>query len=182
MLIFTKELSVEKIDVYGEEGWVNIPNHVRNKYKFLEAIAESIQITGCDPIKVTVSNQGLLVAGPSGVNRLQAVIKVLKWTAVPALICCEKVPAFIDDYEVVASDEQLRSYFSRRPKRLKLVRSESGKVLSYDHYSGSLFPDDVRKNWVGKPDTVDRMYRLAVEERRANGTIDEKPYDSESPN
>ena len=117
---FVPDFPINKITNDGHDGWIDIPNHPRNIYGYLDIILEHIENTNyIEPIKISYHNSTDISCGPNGVSRLYALTHIKKLTTIPA-IASINIDHLIDldniqDKVEITSAEQLRSYFLLEP-------------------------------------------------------------------
>ena len=101
----------------GMDGWINIPNHPRHQYGFLDAILEHIDNTGhIDPICVTIHSIREVYAGPSGVARLYALTHKRNYSHIPAIVSTpEYYEWFGEGVEEIKSPEDIRKHLLLEP-------------------------------------------------------------------
>lgn len=167
---YIKNFPIDKIDVDGREGWVDNPNSLKNRYQFLEAIAEHITNCGyCEPIRLVESDE-IISAGPAGVSRLQSVIKILKWKTIPGLLICRNLPEWCEHLDeqplLMTSKDMIRSFFDREPLRL-----DFNDIEGYMLYNGAPQPDIAERTMKVSQETKQRMIELFTIERTQDGTL-----------
>lgn len=169
-IYFVPEFPTNKITSDGREPWVDDPNSLRMRYKYLEAIAEHVQHPrgGCDPIQMKVGHE-TVSCGPAGVSRLIAVTRILNWKSVPAILVCRELPKYIQQATKIKDKEHLLSFFSRKPKKLQINRDGS-----FDLYNGAPQPKEVLKTFKACPETIQRVVELFTIERTNSGDLE--PY------
>lgn len=114
---YVPNFPVNKITDDGRDGWIDMPNHPRNRYRVLDAILEHIDNTNhIDPIKIRIPVAGQVQAGPQGVARLYALRYIRNYTHVPAIVCSpEYFEWFGQDVVEIKDSEQVRSYLLLEP-------------------------------------------------------------------
>lgn len=114
---YVPNFPVSKVTVDGRDGWINIPDHPKNKCGFLEAILEHIDNTNyIDPIRIVVHNEKDIQVGPAGTSRFHALRHLRNYTHVPAIVSTIKhYDWFGKDVVEIQNKEQLRSYFLLEP-------------------------------------------------------------------
>lgn len=112
---FVANFPIDRITDSGEEGWYYDRNHLRNQYRFLDAIIEHISNTFCEPVQITMRCDGSVVAGPSGVTRLYALSTLCGWETIPAIVSTTTKPRWLDTSVPVTSVKALRSHYRLEP-------------------------------------------------------------------
>ncbi len=125
---FVPNFPVNKITSDGRDGWINDPNHIKNRCEFLESILEHIDNTNhIDPIRVIIYNENDIQAGPSGTSRLYALTHLRNYTHVPVIVSSKQhYNWFGDNTEEINTKEQLRSYLLLEPSDYRI--EEDGKA------------------------------------------------------
>lgn len=108
---------VSKVTDDGRDGWINMPEHPKNRYRFLDAILEHIDNTNyIDPIRITIHDERQVQVGPAGTSRFHALRNLRNYTHVPAIVSTTEYFNWFGDGVVEIKDkEQLRSYFLLEP-------------------------------------------------------------------
>lgn len=154
-----------EINCLGEELWVHNAQSLRIKYQFLEAIAEHVTNTYCEPIMLTLTN-GHTSAGPAGVSRLWAMIHILNWTHIPAfLTTSDCLPPYVKHARLLTTTDQVCEYLQRTPKRITL--DDSGLII----YNGAPQPLEAAMTMQVSDQTRQRMVELFTIERTRDGTL-----------
>ncbi len=158
---YVKELPIDRITDRGEEGWYQMPQHLRYQYDFLGAILEHIDNTFCEPIQITVRDDGSVVAGPSGVTRLYALRTLRGWTTIPAIVSTTMIPDWLDVSNPVTGREQLRSYYRLEPADYGFA--EDGRAYHRNH---NPHPEQVNETMVVAETTTKRIITMLEEEAK----------------
>lgn len=158
-IFYVKEFPIERLTDRGTSGWHAMPNHTRNRYRFEDAILEHIDNTFCEPIQVLIRDETQIVAGPSGVARLHALIHKRGWTHIPAIVSTLITPDWLDISTPVTTKEQLRSYYRLEPKDYGF--SENGAAY---HLNQNPNPEQMRETFVVSQETLERMLNMLKEE------------------
>ena len=114
---YVPKFPISYITQDGMDGWINIPNHPRHQYGFLDAILEHIDNTGhIDPICVTIHSMREIYAGPAGVARLYALTHKRNYSHIPAIVSTHKYyDWFGEGVEEIKSPEDIRKHFLLEP-------------------------------------------------------------------
>jgi len=158
---YVAEFPIAQITNRGEEGWYQLPQHIRYQYDFLGAILEHIDATGCEPIHITMRADGTVAAGPSGVTRLYALRTQRGWQTIPALVSTGVTPAWLDVSAPVGTVAQLRAYYRLEPADVGLATD--GRAYHRNHNPN---PQQVAATMVVSDDTRARIITMLEEEAR----------------
>jgi hypothetical protein len=147
---------VNKITVDGRDGWINVPNHPKNKYKFLDAILEHIDNTNhIDPIRIVIHDENQVHVGPSGTSRLYALTHIRNYKYVPAMVSTTKYyDWFGDDIVEIKTKEQIRSYLLLEPVTYEL--EPDGKIWWHNENPNE---SQIRKTFKVSNDTIERILK-----------------------
>ena len=115
---YVPKFPISYITQDGMDSWINIPNHPKNQYRFLDAILEHIDNTGhIDPICVTIHSIREVYAGPSGVVRLYALTHKRNYTHVPTIVSTHKYyDWFGESVKKINDPEDIRKRLLLKPK------------------------------------------------------------------
>jgi hypothetical protein len=160
-VFYVKEFPIARITDCGEEGWYQMPQHLRYRYDFLGAILEHIDNTFCEPIQITMRDDRTVTAGPSGVTRLYALRTLRDWISIPAIVSTTSTPEWLDVSEPVTSREQLRSYYRLEPADYGFT--EDGRVYHRNYNPNS---EQVAATMVVRDDTKARVIAMLEEEAK----------------
>jgi hypothetical protein len=162
---YVPNFPVHKIHRTGEDGWVHIPNHPKNKYKWLNAVLELIDNTGViDPVQIVINNENDVTSGPCGANRLHALMTIRKVEFVPALVTTDKYyDWFGEGVEEIKTKEDILKYFRKEhlPDECSL---EDGRV--YWRTNNVYDPQKIISNMMVSQKTKDRLLKMIEEEKR----------------
>ena len=156
---YVKEFPIEKITDLGTSGWHNMPNHTRSRYRFDDAVLEHIDNTFCEPIQILMHDERQVVAGPSGVVRLHALIHKRGATTIPAIVSTKVEPDWLDTSEPVVSLEQFRGYYRLEP--MSIGFDEDGKAY---HHNFNPNPEQLMETFMVSDETKERMLAMLKEE------------------
>lgn len=172
---YIKEFPISKLTNHGEEGWTRDPYHIRNRYKYLEAIVEDIETSGIfEPVIVTQFNNDFC-PGAHGVNRLAAIIRHTDRKTFPAILNTNEVL----DAPLVTTKEQLQTYYKRNlldPKVAEVNFTQNGIQISS---WGSFSVDQIEKSFSASDNTKERVIDLFAVEHLHNMTLDIENTDPE---
>ena len=158
---YVAEFPIDRITDAGEEGWYQMPQHLRHQYDFLGAVVEHIKNTECEPVQVTMRADGTVAVGPSGVTRLYALRTRLGWTTIPAIVSTTTIPDWLDLTTPVTSVEQFRQYYQLEPAELGF--QADGKAYHRNHNPN---PAQVIETFKVSPATKDRVLAMLEEEAK----------------
>jgi hypothetical protein len=162
---FVKNFPVNKITQTGEDGWCHKPNHVKNKYGWLDAILELIDNTKTiDPVQIIIHHEKDIKSGPSGANRLFALMTKRQITHVPAIVSTDKLyDWFGDEFEEINTKEDILKYF--RPEHLpEEYFLEDG--IAFWRTKNVYDPEKIIKNMKVSDETKNRLLKMIEEESK----------------
>ncbi len=152
---YVEQFPIDKLTDRGTSGWHSRPEHTRSRYRFDDAILEHIDNTFCEPIQVLMRAPGQIVAGPSGVVRLHALIHKRNWNHIPAIVSCDFEPDWLDTSVSVTTKEQLRSYYRLEPRDCGF--EPDGRAL---HHNFNPSPEQVVETLEVSPETKERVLAM----------------------
>ncbi len=116
-IYYVPKFPVNKITIDGRDGWIDIPNHPKNQYRFLDAILEHIDNTNhIDPIRIVIHHENDIQAGPSGTSRLYALTYLKGYTHIPAIVSTSQYFSwFGNDVVEIKTKDQIRRYLLLKP-------------------------------------------------------------------
>ena len=156
---YVREFPVAHIADRGESGWHQNPNHVRNRYRFEDAVLEHIDNTFCEPIQILIRNEKEIAAGPSGVVRLHALATLRGATVIPAIVSTAIVPSWLDTSVPVTTLEQFRSYYRLEPADYGF--EADGRAYHHNHNPN---PAQVAETFAVSDATRERIIAMLREE------------------
>lgn len=113
---YVSKFPVSKVTDDGRDGWINMPDHPKSRYRFLDAILEHIDNTNhIDPVKITIHNERQVQVGPAGTSRFHALRHLRGYTHIPAIVSTTQYFDWFGDVVEITDKEQLRSYFLLEP-------------------------------------------------------------------
>lgn len=158
---YVKAFPIDRITQKGYEGWHDMPDHTRHKYRFLDAILEHIDNTFCEPVQITMRSEADVSAGPSGVARMYALSNIRGWETIPAIVSTLTEPEWLDTSEPVTSLEQYRSYYRLEPVGIGF--EENGRAY---HRNQNPNPAQVMATMAVSDETKARLVAMLEEEAK----------------
>lgn len=152
---FVKDFPIEKLTDKGGDGFLFDPNHIRNRYGFVDAILEHIDNTFCEPVQILIRNEREITAGPSGVTRLHALSTKRGWTHIPAIVSTTIEPEWLDTSIPITSLAQFRSYYRLEPATYGF--EEDGRAY---HHNQNPNPEQVNETFVVSEATKKRILEM----------------------
>jgi hypothetical protein len=115
---YVPNFPVSKVTMDGRDGWIDIPNHPKRVYGFLEAILEHIDNTNhIDPIRITIHSEGDIQVGPAGTSRFYVLSHLRNHTHVPAIVSTTSYFDWFGENVVkIETEEQIKSYLLLEPQ------------------------------------------------------------------
>ena len=160
-VFYIKEFPIDRIIDRGEEGWYQMPHHLRHRYDFLGAILEHIENTFCEPIQITMRGDTDVAAGPSGVTRLYALRTRQDFKTIPAVVSTLVTPDWLDTSTPIVTREQFRSYYRLEPADYGFA--PDGRAYHRNHNPN---PAQVAATMVVSDETRQRIITMLEEEAK----------------
>lgn len=158
---YVADFPIDRITDRGEEGWYQMPQHLRYQYDFLGAVVEHIENTFCEPIQITMRSDSSVAVGPSGVTRLYALRTLRNYTTIPAIVSTNTYPEWLDTGVPVSTLEQFRGYYRLEPADYGF--GEDGRAYHRNHNPN---PEQVIETMVVSETTRKRVITMLEEEAK----------------
>lgn len=153
-IYYVPNFPVNKITNDGRDGWINMPNHPKNKCGFLEAILEHIDNTNhIDPIRIVIHSEKDIQAGPSGTSRLYALTHIKNYNHIPAIVSStEYYKWFGENVVKIEEANQIKNYLLLEPVVCQI--EQDGKAWWHNQNPNK---DQMEKTFNVKKETINRL-------------------------
>jgi len=153
---YVPKFPISYITDEGVDQWVFMSEHLRCRYRILDAILEHIDNTNyIDPIRITIPVEGQVQAGPQGVCRMFALRHIRGYTHIPAIVSTEKYYDWFGEGVVKITDkEQIRSYLLLEPAGYGF--EENGKAYWINQNPNE---KQLRETFKVSPETMERAMK-----------------------
>ena len=152
---YVKDFPIDRITDRGGDGFLFMPEHIRNRYGFVDAVLEHIDNTFCEPVQILIRSEQEISAGPSGVTRLHALLHKRGWTHIPAIVSAAIEPDWLDTSIPIATLQQFRSYYRLEPASYGF--EEDGRAY---HHNENPNPEQVVETFVVSDETKKRILEM----------------------
>lgn len=151
---YVPKFPISYITQDGMDAWINIPNHPRHQYGFLDAILEHIDNTGyIDPICITIHSIKEVYAGSAGVARLYALTHKRNYTHIPAIVSTHKYyDWFGEEVEKIKSPKCIRKRLLLEPKSYGI---DSNGLCYWNNQNPN--EKQIRETFKVSPQTLERF-------------------------